>query len=139
MGSRPDRHAEGGFLHPAATAPAPGGNFETEPPRGGCWGPGYRWLPPEGSLKRVSCPAGHRGMPPDPTRMKTRHPRTWRRILTSSEISGPQVSEGPVGLAVALPAPLWDSWDSRREGGSGPADSLPGSRAGAASPFCLQK
>lgn len=70
--------------------------------------------PAWGSLKRVSCPAGHRGMPPDPTRTKTRHPRAWRRILTSSEISGPQVSEA-VGLAVVLTAPPWDSLDSRGE------------------------
>lgn len=86
---------------------------------------GHRWL---GShlrgLRSASRSAGRRGMPTGPTQTMTRRPPTWRRILISSQTSGPLVSAWAVGLGqLGLP-----------QAGSGPAHSLPGSHAGRASP-----
>lgn len=78
-------------------------------------------MAPLRGLHSASRCAGHRGTPTGPTRTKTRRPPTWRRILTSSQTSGPPVSVWAAGLRQpGLP-----------QAGSGPAGSLPGGRAGA--------
>lgn len=56
--------------------------------------------PTQGSLTHAFCSAGHRAMPADLTQTKIRHPPTWRRILTSSETSEPQVCVGMMGTGL---------------------------------------